>query len=116
MFYDWTLYYMDVYTSYSYLISYLEELLDFYAASKINIIRSTKKNLVLWMTRALFQCNRKCRKLYIKSSNSLESKNMYFKYRNVLNRLKQIRKKEYFHNKITSFKGDSNQLWEFLKG
>ena len=38
------------------------------------------------------------------------------KYRNFLGRLKQIKKKEYFHNKITSFKGDSKWLWKFSNG
>ena len=37
---------MEVNTSFNYLISYLEELLDLYVPYKINVIRPTKKNLV----------------------------------------------------------------------
>ena len=99
---------MDVNTSYNYLISYLEELLDLYAPYKTNVIMPTKKKLVPWMTKAFIKSSKKYRKLYIKSTKSLESKNKYIKYRNVLNRLKQIMK-EYFHNKISSSKGDSGR-------
>ena len=53
--------------------------------------------------------------MYIKSTNSLECNSRNLKYRYVLNRLKQIRK-EYFHNKIISFKGVSKCLWTFLNG
>ena len=112
---DWTLFcHMDVNMSYNYLISYLEELLDLYAQCKTNVIKLTKKKLEPWMTKALIKSSKKYRKLYIKSTNSLECKNKYIKCMNVLYRLKQIRKKECFHNKISSFKGDSKRLWKFL--
>ena len=54
--------------------------------------------------------------MYIKSTNSLECKSRYVKYRNVLNIFKQLRKKEYFPNKITSFKGDLKWLWKAFNG
>ena len=44
---DWTqLYHMNVDTSYNYLISYLEELLNLYTQYKVNVVRPTKKKLV----------------------------------------------------------------------
>ena len=56
MLHYWTLLcHVDVNTSYNYLISYLEELLDLYAPYKTNIIKPTKKNLVPWVTKALMK-------------------------------------------------------------
>ena len=46
---------------------------------KTNVIKPTKKNFVAWMTKALIKSSRKCRKLYIKSTNNLESKNKFYK-------------------------------------
>ena len=66
-----------------------------------------KKKLMPWIGKALIESRRKCRILYIKATNSLECKNKCIKCGNIINRLKQIREKEYFHNKVTSFKGDS---------
>ena len=51
---------MDVNTSYNYLISSLEELLDLYASYKIKVIKPTKKKFVPWKTKALIKSSKKC--------------------------------------------------------
>ena len=65
MLHDWTLLcHMDVNTSYNYLISHLEKLLDLYAPYKTKVIKPTKKNSVPLITKALIKINKKCQNLY----------------------------------------------------
>ena len=117
MLHDWTLLcHMGVNTSYNYLKSHLEELLAFYVWYNVNVIRPTKKNVVPWMIKSLIKSSTKCRKLHIISTSSLECRNKDIKYRNVLTRLKEIWKREYYNNTITSFKGDLKGMWKFLHG
>ena len=71
------LFLIDTNTSYNFFISYLEELLNLYVPYKTNVIRPTKTNLVLWMTKALIKSSKKCKKFYIKSTNNLECKTKY---------------------------------------
>ena len=68
------------------------------------------------LAKALIKGSRKYKNLCIKSPNILECKYKHIKYRNVLSRLNQIRKTKYFHNNVTSFKGDSMLLRQFLNG
>lgn len=67
------------------------------------------------MTVNLLKCSNKCKRLYKDFLiNGDTAKERFVKYRNMLNRLKVIAKREFYDREITSYKVNCKKIWQLL--
>lgn len=104
----------DMYTKF---ILALHESLDRVAPLKKLVISGNNKLRVPWMTVNLLKCSNKCKRLYKKSQQEGgAAKERFLKYRNMLNKLKSVAKREYYTREIHSYKGNCKKIWQMLNG
>ena len=95
----------------------LIEIMDKHAPLKTHMV--TNKNILReeWVSCSLIKCSKKCYKFYkdaIGKQKDVPKSQKYIQYRNILNKLKKIEKRNYYVNKITVVKGDTKKPWHIL--
>ena len=74
---------------------------------------STKKP---WITKGILKCRKVKNKLYRKLLNTTSetNENIYKRYRNRFNKIKEIAKKNYYHQKFEEPKGNIRSNWKLI--
>ena len=69
-----------------------------------------------WLTKGLRRCSNKQLKLYKKylSERNTDYHEKYKQYRNLLTKIKQQAKREYYFNKCVEFKSNTKKLWSMI--
>ncbi len=104
-------------SAYSSFVDAISNSLDKFAPQKICKIHP--KNIIQqpWMTTGLIKSSAVQDKLYKKTIGKDKSHPdviLYSSYRNNFNRLKRFAKKEYYNDKIATFRNNSSKLWRVL--
>lgn len=110
-------------TNYQIFSDRLDKVMNDVAPLKQIRIKPRNQLHVPWMTVSLLKCSRKSKRLYRNSINC-DKKSLkwqhYIEYRNCFQRVKNLAKKKYINDEISSFKGNSKLLWQLtnriLKG
>lgn len=107
----------DINDNYISMITTITDSVEKIAPLKRKVINSRNVLKLPWMNVSLLKCSKKCKHLYqkslTKSKDSLEWAR-FVKYRNSLNRLKAIARKDYINKVIDSYKGDTKQIWHVI--
>lgn len=107
----------DLDLNYSTMISTIKNSIDKFAPLTRKMIKPSNVLKLPWMSVSLLKSTKKCKYLYqrslTKSKNSPE-RIRFVKYRNCLNKLKMIAKKDFVNNVIDSYKGDTKQIWRMI--
>lgn len=107
----------DLNVNCSLLVSNIQKSLDKFAPIRTKTIRPENVLRLPWMSVNLLKCSKKAKHLFRKSIGKPSSSKETLKfreYRNCLNKLKQIAKKEFITKEIESFKGDTKRIWKMI--